>query len=306
MAAKIAACGSVQRDTTNGKIVFQSDRDGRLDLYIMNSDNSIQKKLIDDSSSVLGPYTNSDPVPSPDGRSIAFQSNRDGNNEIYVINIENGLEINLTNNLSNDYSPTWSPDGQQIAFVSDRDSIVLDVARDIWTNNIYIVDADGSNVRRLTNDNVTNAYNELAWSPNGTQLALSLSHLSSFGGFFPNGINLMAMSDSGLTRLTFDQATNQGSPKWSSDGKHIIYVVSGSMLSNIYMMDADGTNQIALTNNSYPSIDPAWSPNGKYIIFASRKDGNYNIYSMNADGTNTIQLTDDSADESSPDWYTVR
>lgn len=72
----------------------------------------------------------------------------------------------------------------------------------------------------------------------------------------------------------------------------------------IYVMDADGTNQTRLTNN--PAFDrcPLWAPNGQKIFFLSNRDGNFEIYVMNRDGTNQINLTNNSAYDGFPPWDT--
>jgi len=303
IAVSITGCIPAQRNATNGQIVFQSDRDGNFDLYVMNADGSEQRNLTNSPPSENATSNNVAPTSSPDGRKIAFQSNRDGNNEIYVINIESGSQLNLTKNKANDYSPSWSPNGKYIAFVSDRDSVSVNADRDIRTNNIYIVNTDGSNAYRLTKGNVTNSYTGISWSPDGKKLAFCLSSPTSSGGYFSNGINLLRISDSSMTRLTFDQSTNQCSPRWSPDGNRLAYLVLASMLSNIYVMNADGTDQVALSND--PSIydtDPSWSPDGKYIIFSSRRDGSYHLYIMNADGSNQKEVTNGLGEETFPIW----
>lgn len=301
----IAGCLPSQPEVTNGKIIFQSSSDGNYDLYIMNSDGSEQRNITNSPPSDIHTNNNVGPVASPDGTRIAFQSDRDGNSEIYIINLESGVQRNLTMNSASDYSPTWSPDGIHIAFISDRDAVIVDIeARyDIWTNNIYIMNADGSDVYRLTSDNTTIAYNGLAWSPDGKTIALSFSSPTRFGRYFSRGINLLTLSDLTLTRLTFDQSTHQSSPKWDPTGEYILYMVTGSRLSNIYSMNRDGTNQIALSRdpNVYDT-SPSWSPDGKQILFSSRRDGSYHIYVMNVDGTNLTQLTNGPGEESFPVW----
>lgn len=292
-----AGCAPSSGNVMNGKIVFQSDRDGNYDLYVMNPDSTEIHNLTNH------PASDTDPVPSPDGRRIAFQSNRDGNNEIYILELPSGTQTNLTNNEANDYSPTWSPDGKSIAFISDHDAILLDEARGLWTNNIYIMEADGSNVRRLTNDNLANGYGGLAWSPDGKSLALCLSSLTSYGGYFSLGIHLMNLSDRTLTRLTFDSSAVQCRPKWSPDGRQILYVVSGSGFSSIYVINADGSDQVKLSADpSAYDTSPSWSLDGKSSVFASNRGDGYHIYKMNADGAHPIQLTDGPGEETFPAW----
>ena len=78
----------------------------------------------------------------------------------------------------------------------------------------------------------------------------------------------------------------------------------------IYVMNADGTNPINLTNHLAEDTQPDWSPDGLQIVFSSNRDGdwekdrndNWEVYVMNADGTNPINLTNNRAWDSSPAW----
>jgi Tol biopolymer transport system component len=299
----ILGCTPSQRNVENGKIVFQSDRDGNYDLHIMNLDGSDQHNLTN-SPKDSRIANNFGPVASPDGKQIAFESNRDGNHEIYIIDIDSGDQTNLTNNVADDNSPSWSPDGKYIAFLSDRDAILVDENQDLWTNDLYIVNSDGSNPRRITNDK--NLYGGISWSPDGKRFALCLAHPNPDGVYFSFDIYIMTLSDSNLIRLTYDTSMHECSPKWSPDGKRIVYGVDGSKYSNIHLMNADGTNQIALSID--PSIldsDPSWSPDGKHIVFSSRRGGGSHLYVMNADGTNQIQITNGPGEETFPTWLPI-
>ena len=70
----------------------------------------------------------------------------------------------------------------------------------------------------------------------------------------------------------------------------------------IYVMDADGTNVVQLTNNVVYDSAPAWSPDCKKIAFHSDRDGDKEIYVMNGDGTNVTQLTSNTASDGRPAW----
>jgi Tol biopolymer transport system component len=103
------------------------------------------------------------PVWSPDGQHVAFVLEEqpppgvvqsETNVDIYTVDVGTGERKQLTQGTSTNLWPTWSPDGQRIAFVSDRDSA---------TGDIYVMNADGTDVRRLTDNDVAEAM--LAWAP---------------------------------------------------------------------------------------------------------------------------------------------
>ncbi|MFC1907135.1 hypothetical protein ACFLW8_03510 [Chloroflexota bacterium] len=82
----------------------------------------------------------------------------------------------------------------------------------------------------------------------------------------------------------------------------IAFVSNRDGNSEIYVMDADGSNLIRLTNNPSPDFGPAWSPDGNRIAFSSARDGNSEIYVMDADGSNPIRLTNNSNIDVYPAW----
>ena len=94
-------------------------------------------------------------------------------------------------------------------------------------------------------------------------------------------------------------------PHWSPDGKKVVFNTNRDGNWEIYIMDADGSNQLNLTNNSSSDdLDPSWSPDGTKIAFVSRRDMNMEIYVMNADGSNQAILTYDPFfyEENEPSW----
>ena len=147
------------------KIVFDTDRDGNGELYVMNADGSGQRNLKPSASS-----NEWSPSWSPDGRTIAFVTDRDGNAEIYVMNADGTDPRNLTRSPGNDggiggiaAGAAWSPDGSRILFASTRDT------RDDDNPELYVMNADGSNVKRLTRE--PGIEGVLSWSPDGRTIA---------------------------------------------------------------------------------------------------------------------------------------
>ncbi|MTB24253.1 MAG: hypothetical protein F2920_11405, partial [Actinobacteria bacterium] len=88
---------------------------------------------------------------------------------------------------------------------------------------------------------------------------------------------------------------------WSPDGTKIVFVSS----SQIYVMDADGSNQTNISNNSSSDDTPAWSPDGSKIAFMTDRDGNYSIYSMNPDGSNPTAMISGADNYEDVSWQSL-
>ncbi len=94
----------------NGKIAFDSNRDGNYEIYTANPDRSGLTNITNNPANELSPAW------SADGSKIAFYSDRDGNYDIYTMNPDGTGQTNISNNPGTDQEPAWSPDGSKIAF----------------------------------------------------------------------------------------------------------------------------------------------------------------------------------------------
>ena len=142
-----------------------------------------------------------EPVWSPDGQKIAFTSERDGNWEVYVMNADGTGQRNLTRNAANDFlwpsSSSWSPDGRKIVFGRDRNG-------DGSSDDIYVVNADGSGQRRLTQDG-----QRPLWSPDGQKIAFRSKRNGN------DDIYVMNPDGSGQRNLTHNPARIDDGLAWS-------------------------------------------------------------------------------------------
>ena len=234
---------------------------------------------------------------------IAFMSNRSGNGEIYLMNPDGKRLRRLTKHPQYDSAPAWSPDGQKITFSSFRDMNRFR-GRGPILGEIYLMNPDGTNPINLTQA-VERADGHSSWSPDGKHIAFASSDRFQW----PWDIWAMDADGSNPHNLTNHYAQDR-SPDWSPDGSRIAFESDRNkdwefeFQANweVYVMNADGTNLINLTNHPAGDGSPDWSPDGNQIAFTSNRDGNLEVYVINADGTNPINLTNHPAGDYSPDW----
>ncbi len=206
-------------------------------------------------------YSDSDPAWSPDGNKIAFVSNRDGKFMLYVMNNDGTDQTRLSSEFSTVRKPRWSPDGTKLLFLYS----------DSWyTDNkkLGVISADGSQPVKLGNILVAQDIDQ-QWSADSTKIV-----------FYSGTIQVINADGSNLASLV------KGSyPKWSPDGSHIAFISS----SELYIMGADGSDQIRVDTPGGGKEGLVWSPDSRRLAY--QRDG---IHIVNSDGSGyqTFNLPD--------------
>ena len=236
------------------RIAFISARHDHLgDLFVMNADGSGQ-------TFIAGPARH--PAWSPNGDRIAFTglpSDFTPESYIHVVNADGSGETLLTETESDaeiqNFTPYWSPDGSRIAYVSNSGD----------QRRLFVMNADGSDKTQLADGAVTtprlggdDPAVPLAWSPDGGRIVYTAFIQSSHGAAITNTYNLYVVKADGSSPPTL-LAEEAHSGVWSPDGSRIAFILGVGSPSDLYVMDADGSNQTRLTDMRH--LDgAAWQP----------------------------------------------
>jgi len=188
---------------------------------------------------------------SPDGKRALFGAH----GELYTVPAEHGNVRNLTNTPGiNERDPEWSPDGKTIAFISDRSG----------TEEIYLMNQDGSGApEQLTTNGDTYKY-ELRWSPDGKKILWNDKMLRlSYVDVATKEITVPATATAGeITEFA-----------WSPDSRWIAYALPEPRnVDRVFLYSLQSKQTFPVTDTWYNSSGPAFSTDGKYLFFVSDRD----------------------------------
>ena len=222
-------------------------------------------------------------------QSIAVIAEFDGT-DLWVYDFdENGvpIESNLTLDRSDVeeglQAPGWSPDGTVIAFSAHTGG---------GENDLYLVNVATGEKASLTGTPEPEGGPD--FSPDGNSIVFAKIGV---GGEW----DLFLMDEAGITPLT-DSPDREASADWSPDGSRIVYRRETNGQSDIWIMNADGSDQHVFRANDADEFDPAWSPDGTHIAFISDRTGDFEIYVAPVDGEGETRLTFDGSDDEYPAW----
>jgi Tol biopolymer transport system component len=225
-------------------IAFNSDRAGDMNIWLFSLADSSSRQL------TTGHDGDFQPNWSPDGKKIVFFSSRSvGSPNIWQVDVSSGALKRLTSNGAVNVNPFFSPEGARIAYQSDQSGRL----------EVWVMSADGSGPRQLTNTGVSELGHFMRWSDNGREVIF----LCACGG----KPTAMKVSIDGGDPQPFAEVMGGGHISFSPDRSRIMDVVRHKVLWVSPVRGGKPEKVYEFPDNEVRIDYPVWSPDGRWVLF---------------------------------------
>jgi len=219
---------------------------------------------------------------------IIFISERDSVNygKIFIMNADGSNQTRATSDNFYDHAPFISHDASKIVFIRDKKN---------YHSDVYSINIDGTNLKRLTTDETSKSI--LNQIKNGKKIQYNSFNLKT------QEVHVYEMNIDGSERkLLLTLPKGDGAATFSPDGGKVVFISTKKtdytrdfhMMAEVFIMNSDGTNQRQITNTKTYKEHPTFSSDGKKIMFLSLESGGKGkgqIIIMNADGSDLKVVT---------------
>jgi Tol biopolymer transport system component len=216
---------------------------------------------------------------SPDGKFLAFTSQRKGRDVLNLADVKSrDTKHRFDLDLEGITGPSWSPDGKRLVFSGSRGGI----------SDLFMVDADGQNLRQLTND--VYGDQQPQWSPDGRTIVFASDRGPGANVDllqFPHWQIALLDIDSGAIDVVPNQRGLNTNPQWAPDGKSVAFVSDRTGIANVFLYELESKEHFQLTNvigavsaiTEYsPSI--SWARGADRLAFTYFDNGDYTIWQV--------------------------
>ena len=288
----------------DGRIVFQSYRDGQFHIWTSDADGGDPTQL------TSGRYDDREPRWSPDGRHVVFASDRTGSYDIWSVEVASGELMRWTDGAGQEVTPSWSPDGRRVVYVADNAVIASDRAGAAEVlvpapaagttlqspamapdgERVAYVEQQGTRSDLMVDGRpVTQGSDVFLFTPEWT-VGDTLLYAADGGirkvaasGGEPSEIPFSAQvrlrgADYRLKKHDFDDRGTRDvtvvlTPQLSPDGRSIAFVA----LNDLWIMPIGGRPE-RLTNDDFHEVNPTFSPDGRRLLYSSDRAGTEDLY----------------------------
>ncbi|MBI5506996.1 MAG: PD40 domain-containing protein [Deltaproteobacteria bacterium] len=275
-----------------GPILFTSNRTGKNQIWAVQTDGS---GLVHVSQNAGTVGVNDEQANwSPDGERIVFGSDRTGDYEVFVMDADGANQTNLSNDpLDFNGQSCFSYDGSSIAYTDSDGSP---------TAEIFVMNSNGTNQSKLfAGPGYVDGDPE--WSPDGARIVFETNRnvLDMHNQY---DIYLMDADGSNQVNLTPGIAATDSDPAWSPDGTRIVFNSDRDGDAELYVVNANGSGLVQLTDNTAGDVHASFSPDGAFVSFVSDRDAanGFDVYIMRSTGGRAWRVHKDAAREFWTAW----
>jgi TolB protein len=232
----------------------------------------------------------------PDLR-LLFYSDRGGNDDVYSAPLDGGGDIRrLTDDPGRDYEADASPDGSALVFASERSGQP--------GSQLYLMDPDGTNVRRLTfsaREGAVVVDDYAHWAHDGRRIVFQRTTIPA-GGSPDADIWLIDAESGEEAQLTNTPEDWDSTPAFSPHADSVLFESDRGGDYDVYRLDVPTLAVTRLVAHEASELQVKESPADGSLLFISNRDGDYEVFVANPDGSDPRQLTTNEADDRYPHW----